>query len=389
MTTGLDADQLIRAAEKETGLSDWGGDEFLVPFHSLVDAINREARLNPLGARRSRTWLQARLCQRLRVFEDRKRDPRIAGQKIERPVFITGLPRAGTTYTHALLASDPANIGPLLWQWYRTSPPPNLPGLDHEKTIREIDAFMEDQGWKSPEMLAQHDHHAQAPEECSFGFELSFVNLNFTGYWNIPGYAAMLPDHWAESYRMHRKLLQAMQLGAEGRRWILKAPEHITHIDFLFAEYPDAVIVQNHRDPSRVMASVLSVIATMQRLYSDSVQKIDRAYGLYFMQMYAGALSHAISLRKQPAMAARFVDVHYLELERDPVAVMRNIYAHAGMPFTDAALTSITHWVATNRQGKHGKHRYSLADYGLTQKDVWDAFEEYLVVFDIEREPVS
>lgn len=384
--TRLNAEHMIASAEAATGLSDWGGDEFRQPFETLVRSINDEASLNPLGIERSRTWLLARLSHRLRLFEDRKRYPLIQSQNIEKPIFVTGLPRAGTSYTHALLASDPSNVAPLLWQWYTPSPPPNLPNTNSEAAIQAIEEFMAFQGWKSPRVMATHEHNALAPEECSFGFELSFVNLNFTGYWNIPSYNSVLAGGFVPAYRMHKKLLQAMQLGAEGRRWILKAPEHITHLDALLAEYPDAVVVQNHRDPAKVIASVLSVITTLHDLYSDVVQPIDREYALNFMKMFAAGLGHVAKMRKAPGMDARFFDVHYLQLERDPVSVMRKIYAHAGMPFTDASLRSITAWIETSRKGKHGKHRYSLADYGLTQDDVWAAFGDYLNAFDIERE---
>ena len=384
----LDAQRMISRAETATGFNDWGGEEFRVPFETLIRAINEEALLTAIGLERTERWLHSRLCERLKLFEDRKRNPAILSQRIEKPIFITGLPRAGTTYTHALLASDPAHVAPLLWQWYRSSPPPNDASIDHCKTIQEVEEFMRFQGWKSPAMMAQHDHNARAPEECFFGFELSFVNLGFTGYWHIPSYAAILPTHWTEAYQIHRKLLQAMQVGIQGRRWILKAPEHMTHFDALFTEYPDALIVQNHRDPAKVMASVLSVITTMQALYSDQVQRIDRKYGLHFMEMFAAGLVNAAAKRKDPAMKARVVDIHYLHLEREPVSVMRKLYDDLNLSFNDRSLASITGWIESNRKGKHGKHRYNLADYGLTQEDVWGAFADYLDMFEIERERV-
>ncbi|MGE0387196.1 MAG: sulfotransferase [Gammaproteobacteria bacterium] len=382
----LDPGALMAEAERLTGLADWGGDDFRWPFERLASAIRDQAQLSDIGRVRARYWLLHRLCQRLKLFDDRKRHPAIADQRVERPIFVTGLPRAGTTYTHALLGVDPAHVAPALWQWMSPSPPPNLPGVDHSNAIRDTERFIEVLGWNNPAILATHDLHARGVEECQFGFELSFVTMEFTGSFQIPGYLEVLAAGFGPAYRIHRKVLQAMQIGAEGRRWVLKAPEHVTHLEALFEEYPDAFIVQNHRDPAKVMASLLSVVANLQSQFTERAMKVDRNMALHFMSEYARSLAHVVQMRSDPAMNARFVDIHYLDLERRPLETMRRIYEHAQAPLSDAAVAAMRGWIETNRKGKHGKHRYRLADYGLTQEEVRAAFASYLRAFDIETE---
>jgi Sulfotransferase family len=383
----LDVSELMATAISVAGFDDWGEEGFIEPLTGLVDAINNEASLSQHGYELARQRLLQRLCQRLRLFEDRKRRPEIAAQAIEKPVMVVGLPRAGTTYTHSLLGSDPANIAPLGWQVLVPSPPPNDPAIDHSGAIEEARALAESQGWLSPQIQSAHDFNPSHPEECARAFELSFRSLSLVGYWNIPSYLKVLSGDCSDAYELHKKVLQALQVGSEGRRWVLKAPEHTTQLEYLFKVYPDAMLVQNHRDPSRVMASVMSLIRELQALSTDQAPKTNREFALAFMQNFADAQERLIQIRQDPTMNERFVDVPYLDLERSPMDVMRYVYSRTGMEFTDHSEQSIAGWVNNHRQGKHGKHRYRLEDINVSQQEVHEIFQAYIDHFNIELEP--
>lgn len=387
----LNTSAMLAWAEYTTGLSDWGGEEFREPFELLVRAINEEARLNAQGLARARQHLQQRLCQRLSLFDDRKLRPEIVAQRIDRPLFVVGLPRAGTTYTHALLGADPANAAPLGWQLMLPSPPPNDPAIDHASAIREAQAIVDYQGWSSPQVKSAHDYGAiMQPEECYRAFELSFHTMSFTGAWNIPSYfAALATRDSTPAYEIHKKVLQALQVGVEGRRWMLKAPEHTTQLEALLKVYPDAMLVQNHRDPSRVIASVMSLYRMYQSLSTDHVPEVTREFTLTFMRSFAQAQEQLIRIRKDPEVNRHFIDVSYLDLERDPLAVMKRIYALAGMPFNEVSSKAISGWIETNRKGRHGKHRYRLADISVTQEEIHGMFQRYIEHFNIELEPAA
>lgn len=383
----LSAEQMCRDAERATGLSDWGGDAFRGPFDQLIRALNEEASLHEQGRQRVVQWLGLRLEQRLKLFEDRKRIPAIAQQAIERPVFVAGLPRAGTTLLHSLLATDPANIAPLHWQMLMPSPPPNDPTIDHGPARALMAQLFDDQGWTSPAIKPIHEYNPLGAEECSTLFEMSFINTNFIGYWQIPSYLQVLAGGFVPAYEMHRKGLQALQYGTQGRRWVLKAPEHTMHLSDLLTVYPDARLVQHHRDPAKSMASTLSVLTAQFPLYSArTAHKVDPAAARGLLQMYAGALEHIISRRQEPALGQAFTDVHYLELERDPIGVLKRVYRDTGLAWSDSVQQGITAWLQANRKGKHGAHRYNIADYGMTREEVWELFAPYIRHFDIELE---
>lgn len=382
----FNATQMIAEAERNTGLADWGGDEFRHPFEVLVRTINTEAQLHENGIARTRQWLMLRLEQRLKLCNDRRRIPAIAEQKIERPIFMTGMARAGTTYLHSLVGCDPANLMPLHWQMNMPSPPPNDPAIDHVPAIRAMREMMDFQGWSSPEMLAIHPYDACGPEECGVLFEPSFINTNFLGYWDIPGYFEVLAGDATPAYRMHRQVLQSLQYGTSGRRWILKAPVHILHLNELLAVYPDAALVQNHRDPCKVMASMFSLLSAQQHLYSDKKVHLSREAAIGLLDMYVQAFDRVIALREDPVMNRRFVDVGYLDLERDPIGVVRKVYAGTGMSLTAEAQGAMDSWKAAHRKGRHGSHSYHLENYGLTREFVLEKFDCYIRRFAIELE---
>lgn len=386
-TQQFSADALIAGAERATGLSDWGDDDFHTALTRLIASAEAEAGLSAIGRERLRVWLALRLDQRLRMIEDRKRMPAIAGQEIDRPVVIMGLPRAGTTYLHRLMGLHPEMIAPRWWQLYFTSPPPNDPAIDHAPTVRRMREFMEFQGWYAPEIMAAHTTDPEEPEEDIFFFEFSFVSMYFTGYLEIPSYLQYVFGRgFEDSFRWHRRCLQALQYGAPGKRFMLKAPGHTIFTDLLVRHYPDVTLIQNHRDPSRVMASVFSAMSANRATMSDRPRLFGRDEAIAFMEMYAQGLVEAARRRDDPAFAGRFLDVHYLDLERDPVGCVRRAYAHADIAFTPEVEARIGNWIAANRKGKHGKHQYALADYGLTAADVHRVFADYIERFGVERE---
>jgi hypothetical protein len=352
----------------------------------LVDSAEREADLTALGRERFGAWLMLRLEQRLKMIEDRKRRPEISAQKIEKPVFLFGFPRAGTTFLHTLLSIDPGNVSPTYWQLNQPSPPPNDPAIDHSASIQRMKHSLDFQGWTHPEMQAMHFMAPELPEEDFLAFEYSFVSTGFIGFVNVPSYIhKVVGGDFSEAYKWHRIVLQALQVGVEGRRWMLKAPEHSLHVDTLLQEYPDALLVQHHRDPSKVMA-VFSVLTAYRSLYCDGVTAIGEEEARAFMHMYAAGVSHALKTRRDKALDDRFLDIHYLDLERDPLGCVRRVYDHAGLPFTQATEQRLDNWVSQNRKGKHGKHRYLLSDYGLQQAEVHEAFADYIDEFNVELE---
>lgn len=372
----LDADALLDHAERSTRLHDWGEDGFREPLGLLVRSLNEEAGLNerarPVLAKR----LADTLAQRLRLIEDRKRLPGLADIPINRPIFVTGNGRSGTTLLHNLLALAPGRRGVTLWEMMRPSPPPRAESYETDPRIDEVEGWLADQGFKSSSAMAKHPFGAARLEECSTGLELALVS----GYWgaiaDLPTYTAYREaGDFHAPYRFHRMLMQQLTWRGPPGDLALKAPEHMFHLPELIDVYPDAIIVTIHRDPARSIASLISIVAQMRGLFTDQVDMEAVKQSRFG---YHHIMNRLREIRGQIGRPGQFFDVQFADLNRDPVATIEQLFGQVGLPFTEDYRRRIQAYMAERPRNLHGMHRYSLEDYGLSFEDIDQAFEPYI-----------
>ena len=380
----FDPEALIADAERETGLSDWGGDEFREPLGRIAVASAEEGRLTEAGAKHLTDRCRTMLRNRLRLIGDRNRIPGIAEEEIVRPVFITGLGRAGTTHTHALLSLDPGNRSPRLWEILDPSPPVSCAELDTSPRIRKVQDTLEVMGFSSPAMKRIHQTDASTAEEDGFIFEMTFASRNFPAFWRMPSFL-----DWVDKadqrpvYEFHRKFLQHAQYGCRGDRWVLKAPMHMYFIDALFAVYPDAIVIHNHRDPARVVPSLSNFLVKLRQLFSDEVDPKEVAEAS--LTTWLDALDRMTAFRSRPEYRDRFFDIHYLDIANRPLETIAAFYDHFGLPFSDEARGRMKAYVeARNREG-HGSD-YSLEDFGLQAERIDELYAPYMQAYGVEKE---
>jgi hypothetical protein len=257
----LDADALLAEASARSGLTDFGDDDFREPYHLFVRALDTEAQLHTLGRLIARSDVANWLENRLQLTDWRKRRPEIAREAVAAPIFITGLPRTGTSILHELLAQDPAHRVPLHWEVRHPCPPPERE--DTESDPRVARAERQVQLWNHivPEYPAMHELGAKLPVECIQLTAHSFRSEELMGRHQVPSYAAWYAGcDLAPAYRFHRALLQHLQHRHRRERWVLKAPSHLPALRTLFGVYPDARVVVTHRDPLKIVPSVASIL---------------------------------------------------------------------------------------------------------------------------------
>ena len=379
------APAMLRLAEEATGLTDWGGDLFRRPFEVLIDDLNSEAQLHELGALRARRRLLDTLCTRLRLVEDRKRFPGIAEELIEKPIVVIGLPRSGTTFFHNLLSADPANRSPATWEIMFPSPPPDEAGFEADPRIEEAEAAMEFAGFMGEELQSIHPFDARRPEECNFIWETSLLSVNYMAWWHVPNYRKLLYSiDFRQVYQEHRQVLQHLQHRRRRDRWVLKTPAHMAWLEDLFAVYPDACLVQCHRDPAKIIPSLSNNLAVWRKTFSDQVPPGD--FGM--LELQAGGLANVARLRDRPEYRNRFFDAHYLDVQDDPIAVLRRAYAFFGVGFDDARERAIRLRMRQD-QDDHAKglrHAYRLDDYGLDHAAIDRVMGDYIRAFGVQLE---
>jgi len=373
----LDEEAMLAVARRRTGWHEFGEDSFREPLRRLLYSLDHEAQLNFFGRVAARVDLTRMLCNRLRIEQDRQHHPDIANEDIRRPVFITGLPRTGSTLLHGLLAQDPVNRVPLHWEVMYPSPPPERGTYEVD---RRIDLAERQIGWfhrLAPGFRKIHPMSARLPQECTVLLSHSFLSYQFSTSFFVPSY-----QEWMEAqdllpaYRIHRQFLQQLQWRCRGERWALKAPPHLSGLQALSATYPDAVVIMTHRDPLEVVASIASLHAVLRRTFSDEVDA--RSVGPEVSEMLVRDLRRGLQARDAGCLPPeRFLDVWYTDLVDNPLGTVRWIYSQFDLPLTPTAEARMQQFVAENPQHKYGRHEYSLTQFGLDADGERERFRVY------------
>jgi hypothetical protein len=377
-------DELLQQAVRRTGLSDFGAESFREPLHVLLRAYDREARLTFAGRIAARANTLRLLEHRLWFEEYRKRHPEIAAQSIQRPLFIISLARAGTTLLHRLLAQDPDNRTPRSWELMLPIPPPEADSYETDARIEKAErALRLFERLLAPKLRSVHELGARLPEECLMIMAYSFRSFQFPSMHYVPTYQRWMEDHdLGPAYTYHRCVLQHLQWRHRAERWVLKAPAHIFGIEDIFATYPDAGIIHLHRDPLEVAASLTSLTVAIYAAFSEGIDP--HAVGRDLVESLHSGLERYIRARNRAgARQARFLDIDYRDLTRDPMATVRRIYDFFAIPLTDQADARMRRFLAENPQAKHGVHRYSLAQFGIDREAEARRFQSYCERFGV------
>lgn len=372
----MTVDDVIAAARSQTGLTEFGDPAALEGLRRLVDAHAEEARFTERGTQLAQRDLVKYMAGRMRIEDWLARHPELVERPVEKPMFVFGLPRTGTTLVINLLAADPMRRAFLRWESHDPVPPPHV----HELTAGPRWKAMQDQTQASlqymPQIAAIHYEDAHSPTECQFSMTYSFCAQVFESQADIPSYRHWLLHEadYRPTFRFHKRLLQLLQAEAGGR-WTLKNPWHPLFLDALYEVYPDAQLVMTHRDPADVLGSIGSLIENVRRIYSDDVDL--EGIGRTFMETFALMIERQDAFRAAHGADA-ILDVQYVDVMKDPIGTCRSIYDHFGEPFTQEAAAAMDAYMAANPKGKHGKHDYSLERYGLTREGVHAAFADYI-----------
>jgi hypothetical protein len=379
----LDEASLVAAARRRTRLHFFGDEAFRLPLRRLLAAIGSEARLHPVGRFMIRQVLLGALTGRLRIAALRERHPEIAEEPVRAPVFIVGLQRTGTTLLQRLLALHPDLRA--LSSWEAVNPAPFLerrprPGRPDPR-IAQAELAERAARYMAPDFFAIHPIVARGQEEDSLVFDPSFHTTTAEALMNVPSFTAWLEsvDHRG-AYREYRAAIQLLlwQRPGPGRggsvRWLGKTPLHLEHLDVLLETFPDAKIVHTHRDPSRTLASLCSMLAHGRGFFSDCVDP--REIGRQWLAKTRRMVELGTAARDRVGEAP-FVDVQYHDLCLDPLKQVQRICDGVGAPLPAATEAVMRGFLAAHPQHEHGVHAYALADFGLSEAEVERAFSAY------------
>lgn len=378
---------LLRTARKQTKLADFGLPSFQPGLAKLLESLEREARLNLFGRYFARRQMLELLTHRLILADYRRRNKEVARERIVAPLFIVGLPRTGTTLLYGLLAEDPANRAPLSWEVDDPVPPAETATYATDPRIARTQKRFDQVNRLAPGFQAIHPVGALMPQECIVTTASEFMSIRFQMCFDVPSYDAwLLEQDMVDTYHHHRRFLQHMQFHHKGERWILKSPGHLGPIDALFDVYPDAMLVQTHRDPLRVVPSVASLEYTMRLVSSDEVDPA--RIGRQMLATWSRLLDQGMAARaRRPDREKQILDLSMREIVKTPMAAVEKIYGYFGLHLSTEARRRMETYLARHPKDEFGVHRYGLADFALDADEVNAAFKGYRERFGVEAEP--
>ena len=374
----LDAGAMIARAKRRTGLTDFGDEWFLEPLAVLVDSINAEARLTPIGQWIQKARLEGALAGRLRVEELLRQHPEIQDIDPGKVMVIAGLQRTGTTTLHRLIGADPRARVLLAWEALDPLPSPPRVRIRRARMAERVMAYM------APEFFAVHPVEHDAPEEDVLLLDLCFMSQSPEAMMHVPGYASWLEgqDH-TKAYAYLRTLFKVLHWQRSGEFWVLKSPHHAEHLDVILKLFPEAIVVQTHRDPQAIIPSFCSMVAHGRGMLSDSVNT--RGIAAHWTRKMRRMMELSIEVRE--SVPSRFVDLSYYDLLNDPITELRRIYRRADIVFDDAVAQTAENAARENTQHRYGKHVYRVEDFGLTGESVEQCFSFYRRQYGVPHEP--
>jgi hypothetical protein len=386
----LSAEGLVEAATSATGLDDFGDDDWRDGLERLVQALVEEAALNDVGTVAAHKELKYLLMARLGIVAHRTTHPEVSTADVVPPIVIVGQARTGTTILHDLLAQDPTARVPLTWEVQRPCPPPEAATYGVDPRIDAVDARIAAVGAAMPELFGMHPMGARLGQECVCITTSAFRSILFATQYRVPSYARWVFDEADHelAYDWHRIFLQHLQSRHPTDRWVLKSPGHIWTLGDLMTAYPAAMLVQTHRDPLRIIASVTSMYTTLRGTTSDAVDPTEIA--AEWAERIITGLDRSVTARQDGTVdSSQIVDVGFGDFMRDQVATVDRIYAEFGLPFTTDVRRRVTDFLADHPQDKHGGHRYTFAATGLDADEWRERARRYQEFFDVPSEKLD
>jgi Sulfotransferase family len=364
----LHAEALCAEARQRTGLADFGDPPLEPALSTLVNSLELQADLHPLGRFLMRIHLRGLLETRLRLTQAwREHREAMDTSLVQRPVFITGMPRSGSTFLHELMAEDPENRTPRVWEVMFPIPTRKNVRSRVDPRIRKAEACLWWFRRLAPLADGMYPIRAATPHECVGIHSYTMLSQEFVLTCRIPAYEAFLREgNLGPAYAWQKRFLQYLQLSGRHKNWILKSPEHVYGLDHLLSVFPDAVVIQTHRNPLEVLRSSLQLNEMLEGVFAYPADRAQTE--IREARSLVESMESIRSFRKaHPEFSGRFIDVHYDDLVSDPLETVRHIYHRLNWHLVEPASERIKRLAATRSRYKRRHRRPMLADLGIDE----------------------
>jgi hypothetical protein len=381
----LNANDIIAEAEERVGIQD--PELVLRPnLERFVSALNSDNKLSTLGETTARKVLIDRTVDRLEGIKWVRNHPEIANEVISQPVFLTGLPRSGTTYFQYLFDRDTRFRLIRSWESISPSPPP---GFDAESVRRRKAEEAERRRQAVPKQIkgfeALHLLDLDGPDECHVFLEQSYAAAGYQNVYDVPSYFDYMTTtlDFAPSYRLHKRQLQLLQWRMRQPRWVVKYPNHVLAMDAILDVYPDARFVMTHRDPVQTLASISKMTLTLRGTRYDTVDP--KRVGRQMLDFVRRHIDRIMAFCQSPR-GNLVTHVDYYRVVDNPAAVMAEVHSGLGIDTPDEVRNAVADWRESNPKGARGANPYSIEQFGINPDEAAALYSDYMRYFDIPRE---
>lgn len=376
-------DQLHETVTAETGLTDFGSADYLAGLTTLLQSMDYDPQFSETGRRAAWGMVIGVLRGRAQAIASMKANPAFAAAPLLAPVVITGVPRTGTTALHRLLAVDPRFQGLQTWLLDSPMPRPPIETWGDYPEFRKSAGLLETQYAAAPGSMAAHFRAAEEVHEDCMIMRQSFVSNLWSCGWSAASY-----DAWwqcqseANAYDHLRRCVQLIGMNEPDKRWLLKNPGHIEHLDLLFAVFPDARVIQTHRDPAKAVPSLVSLLMNLNALMEP-----ERTQQRAEILLRREVAKWANAVRKAEAVKARHpgqvLDLVHADFHARPMKTVEAIYRFINMDIPAESRAALAQRIEEKPELARGEHRYSIADYGMTMDEARAPFAEYIERYDL------
>ena len=378
------AAELIKEAQQQTGFDEFGEPSIHEGLEVLLETYDRNV-LDPDGRKRCRERVVMQLATRLKCENAFRTISEIDQQDIVAPIFVTGLPRSGTSALLNLLVAAPENRGVLQWECQFPDPWPDTKPGEEDFRYPYLVKALDDT--RNSDFSKIHYVDADTPEECVLLHAYAFNGVQLGFEIMLEPYRSwLLAQNLVPLYRYQKRQMQMLNWRNPGEQWMLKAPAHMWAVDAILDVFPDARFIWCHREPVAVTASINSMNRAVMGMYAGNHDHMNKnAIGHSVMEWYAMSLEKGLSERERhdPSL---FVDTSQSEFVSHPMGVVEKVYSAFEMELTQEARVAMQAHIDNNPKGKHGKHEYDVAEYGLTREIIEQRFAFYT---SDDRWPVS
>ena len=353
-----------------------GEDDYTEPLEILINSANKNNEFNLFGSIAFKNQLKDRLKMRSKLYDFVKdRDlPSPAN-----PVFVTGLPRSGTTFLFNLLALDNNHRSPRYWEIMSLMPLVKNK-FDIKRREWKINAELKFARTIIPKLRNMHHIRANSPEECELLATINVRSFVYMCMANVPEYVEYLKDCSFDSvFKWHKRFFQVLEINGRPKRWLLKDPSHIGHISEILTTYPNAKFINIHRDPMESVASFCSLAKNIRSAFSKNVNP--EQIGEVILDFWQHSLQKGIQA-KENLSSDQIIDISYSNFIDDPLNILKDIYQNFEFDMDIETENKIKNYLINQSKLKKEKHSYSIEEFGLNEAKVKDCFKNYMMNYE-------